>query len=106
MNRTIQEVLDCYKMCIETKMYCLEKGGKHADPKHIQALADCAESCKMAADFMIKKSPLHGKVCGVCAEACKRCAQSCEAMTDDEMMQKCAQMCRKCEESCMKMSSM
>lgn len=37
MESAIQTTLDCYKSCLETKKYCLQKGGKHADPKHIQA---------------------------------------------------------------------
>lgn len=106
MDQSIKTAFDCYKICLETKKYCLQKGGEHANPEHIQALADCIEACKMAAHFMIAGSPLHGKVCGVCAEACKACAESCEAMGDDEQIKKCAEICRKCEEECQKMSSM
>lgn len=106
MNQAIQDTLDCYRVCEETIQYCSQKGGKHTDPQHIQALTDCKEACKMAANFMIRGSELHGKVCGVCADACKRCAESCEAMGDDEQMKKCAEICRKCEASCRPMGSM
>lgn len=106
MEECIQNCLDCYRICLETKKYCLEKGGEYANPEHIQKLEDCLELCKMSADFMIAESGMHGKVCEVCREACKRCAESCAMMSGDEQMQGCAEMCRQCEASCREMAGM
>ena len=106
MDQAIKNASECYKVCLETKMYCLKQGGKHVSPEHMQALADCIEACKISENFMIRNSPLHSKVCAVCAEACKKCAESCEAMGDDQQMKKCAQACRKCEETCRAMANM
>lgn len=99
-NKCIQDCLDCYRVCLETKAYCLEKGGEHAAPSHIQSLDDCIELCKTSAHLMIAGSILAPQICDVCADACDRCATSCEAMEGDKQMQKCADICRKCEESC------
>lgn len=105
MESCIQDCLDCYRVCLETKGYCLEAGGEHTQPSHMKAMSDCIETCKMSAHFMIKQSELHGSVCGVCADACAKCAASCESFTDDEMMKNCAEMCRQCEKSCRQMAA-
>ncbi len=96
---------ECYATCTATIAHCLEKGGKHADSSHIGIMMDCAKACEMSADFMLRSSTLHAKVCGVCAEACERCAADCERMPEDEMMRRCAELCRRCAESCRRMAA-
>ena len=105
LARCIQECTDCHHVCLETVRYCLEQGGKHAAPEHITLLLDCAQICETSADFMIRGSDLHGRVCGVCAEVCERCAESCEGMGGDATMHKCAEACRRCAESCRQMAA-
>lgn len=111
MNHTdtmMQECIDncsqCHAICVETATHCLEKGGKHADPRHIRMLMDCAQICATSADFMLRGSDLHSLTCGVCAEACSRCADECERMGEDDMMRRCAEACRRCVDSCRQMS--
>lgn len=106
MEECIQNCMDCYRICLETFTYGIQKGGRYVEPNHLQVLTDCIETCRTSAHMMIKGSELHPQMCGVCAEACRRCAESCEAMADDEQMKKCAEMCRKCEQSCRQMASM
>lgn len=67
-------------------------------------MMDCAQICATSADFMLRGSDLHGRTCGVCAEACTRCAEGCERMGDDDMMRRRAEACRRCAESCGQMS--
>lgn len=104
MEKCISNCTECHKICLETAVYCLTKGGKHAEARHIQALLDCAQICTTSADFMIRHSDLHGRTCGLCAEACKRCAESCEAFGGDAQMKRCAEVCRRCAESCEEMA--
>jgi hypothetical protein len=106
MQRCIQECLNCHSICLQTAAYCLQMGGKHADPRHMTLLLDCAEICQTSANFMLRGSDLHGRTCGVCAEVCERCAQSCDHMGDDAMMKACADQCRRCAESCRHMAAM
>ena len=107
MRSCISECLDCYASCVETKSHCTSMGGKHAEPMHLNALADCAKLCETAADFMLRSSPQHAEVCGVCAEACERCAESCEKIGgNDATMKKCAEQCRRCAELCRSMAAM
>jgi hypothetical protein len=100
----IESCLQCHKTCEQLIPYCLEKGGMHSEPSHIQAVTICADICRTAAHFMMWNSDLHERVCEICAEACLKCATDCERMGDDEMMSLCAEICRQCAESCQKMS--
>jgi hypothetical protein len=52
---------------------------------------------------MVSDSPLHGRVCGVCAEVCQECARSCERVGD---MNECVDACRACAIDCARMSAM
>jgi hypothetical protein len=81
-------------------------GGKHAEAGHIRLMLDCAEICQTSANFMLRRSEVHGRTCGVCAEVCRRCAEDCERFSDDEQMTACAEMCRRCSSSCEEMSRM
>lgn len=104
MEQCIDECLSCYSVCLQTAQHCLELGGKHAEAAHIRTLNDCAEICQTSAAFMLRGSPLHGKVCGVCAQVCRECERDCRRMGDDPVMQECADVCRRCAESCERMA--
>jgi hypothetical protein len=106
MQDCISACMTCHAVCLETINHCLEMGGEHASPNHIGLLQDCAQICVTSADFMLRTSPHHGDVCGVCADICDACARACESMGGgDETMQRCAEACRRCAESCRRMSS-
>lgn len=106
MRQCIEHCLDCHAICLETISHCLEMGGKHAEASHIRLLMDCVQICQTSADFMLRGSDLHGRICGVCAEVCARCAEDCERLAgDDELMRRCAESCRRCAESCRKMAA-
>lgn len=104
MRRCIDECQSCQAICLESVTHCLEQGGRHAEANHIRTLLDCAEACQTSANFMLRGSELHARVCEVCAEACEACAAECEKFTDDPMMQRCAEECRRCAESCRQMA--
>lgn len=104
MNQCIQDCIRCHQVCIETINHCLQEGGKHAAPEHIQTLADCVDICQTSTNFMLRNSDLHVQTCGVCAEVCEACASSCEQVGDDPAMKRCAEECRRCADSCRQMS--
>lgn len=102
MKDAIEACLDCHAMCVRMAMgYCLERGGRHVEPRHFRLMLNCAELCQTSANFMLSDSPLHARVCAVCAEACEACAESCEALGD---MRECAEECRSCATSCRSMT--
>jgi hypothetical protein len=102
MQDAIKACLDCHSTCLQMAMgYCLERGGRHVEKKHLRLMLNCAELCQTSANFMLSDSPLHGRVCGVCAEACEACAKSCEEVGD---MRECVEECERCAKSCRTMS--
>lgn len=103
MHECIDRCSDCHDVCVATVAHCLEQGGEHAAPEHIRTLLDCAQACDASRDFMLRQSPQHHDVCGICADACERCAESCEQLEGDQMKQ-CAEECRRCAESCRSMA--
>lgn len=105
MQQCVDNCLNCYEVCLGTVNYCLQKGGKHAEPAHIRLLLDCAEICQTCPNFMIRDSDLYKGICGACADICDRCAQSCERFGDDAQLKSCAELCRRCAESCRKMAA-
>ena len=106
MQRCIQECLNCHSICMTTISYCLQKGGAHAEAPHNRLLLDCVEICQASANFMLRGSDLHMRICGVCAEICERCADDCAQFSDDEAMRNCAMACRRCADSCRSMATM
>lgn len=104
MNACIDECDKCHRICLETAMYCLQKGGRHAASEHIRLLTDCAEICQTSANFMLRGSAVHKTICGACAEVCDRCAESCDRIGDDEQLKKCSKTLRACAESCRTMA--
>ena len=90
---------------METITHCLQMGGEHAEAEHIRTLMDCTQICATSTDFMLRGSPAHADVCGVCADVCEECARTCEEMNGAEM-KRCAEQCRRCAESCREMAKM
>ncbi len=87
MQQCIDEWLGCHAICLEAARHCLELGGKHAEAQHLTTLLDCAEICQTSANFMLRSSGQHARVCGVCADVCRACEESCRALGDDEVLQ-------------------
>jgi hypothetical protein len=105
MDSCIQACLDCHRVCLATVAHCLQQGGSHAEAAHIRIMLDCAQICLVSADFMIRGSTLHGRICAVCAETCRACEQSCSGHPDaDDAMRRCAEACRRCAEECERMA--
>lgn len=107
MRQCIDECTACHQACMQTIQHCLGMGGKHAEQGHIRVMADCSQICAVSADFMLRRSDLHRRTCGVCAEACQRCADDCDriAAGQDAQMKACAEACRRCAASCRNMAA-
>lgn len=105
MDRCIEACISCHEVCTESVVHCLSLGGRHADVDHIRALMDCAAICLADAGFMMRQSPQHTDVCGVCATVCERCADSCAGLANEHQMQLCADECRRCAELCRAMAT-
>jgi|DewCreStandDraft_5_1066085.scaffolds.fasta_scaffold01212_25 hypothetical protein len=104
LRRCIIDCLGCYSTCLETVTYSLQVGGQHAEPARICLLLDCADICRTAAEFMLRNSDLHQRVCAICAEVCEQCAESCAQLGSHPQMRLCADICARCAESCRQMA--
>lgn len=105
VRRCIDECVRCHEVCLSTVPYCLEQGGRHADETHVTLLLDCANVCATSADFMLRGSDEHGRICAACAAICHRCAEACDEFSEDEVMRACADACRQCGDSCDRMAA-
>ncbi|KZL49141.1 ferredoxin [Nodularia spumigena CENA596] len=112
IKECIQNCLDCHSICLNTVTFCLEQGGRHAEPNHIRLMLDCAEICTTTANFMLRNSDLHPLNDYVCAALCERCADDCDGLRpaggdrigSNGQMKACADMCRRCAESCRRLA--
>lgn len=105
MKQCIRNCQECHALCTQTIMHCLKLGGRHATPEFIRLLVDCAQLCETNIDYMLRDSTLHGRMCRICSDACRQCAQECEkVMGDDQLLKQCAEMCRRCGDSCDRMA--
>jgi hypothetical protein len=105
VRQCIDECVRCHEVCLSTIPYCLEQGSEHAEEAHIVLLQDCAEICRTNADFMLRGSDEHERVCAACAAICRHCADDCDRLSDDEVMRACAEACRRCAEFCDRMAT-
>ena len=106
MQKCIELCQDCHALCTQTVGHCLKLGGPHAAPEHIRLLLDCAQICDTTAQYLLRGSSLHERMCGLCAEVCRQCADNCvQVAGGDQMVNQCAEMCRRCAGSCERMAS-
>lgn len=105
MQQCIQDCRDCQDMCAGAVQHCLRIGGMHAEAGNIRALADCAEACQTAGNFMSRESGMSARACALAAEACGACGAGCEKFAGDEEMRATAQACRRCEQSCRELAA-
>jgi hypothetical protein len=106
MRACIQECTNCHNICMETAAHCLSLEGAFAAPGTIGVLLDCARICTLNAEFMLRASPLHARLCGLSVEACERCAIECEGMADgDHTIRTCARACRRTIDSCRRLAA-
>lgn len=105
LTHCIEQCLECHDATTRGIFQCIERGGAHAEPAHIRMLMDCAHIAQTSADFMLRGSEHHHFTCGVCSKICERCADECDALSeDDDYMAYCAETCRRCAESCHEMT--
>lgn len=106
MQQCIQLCRDCHALCTETIAHCLMLGGRYAAPELIRLFLDCAQGCATTADYMLRRSAFHDRMCRLCADLCHQCGKDCRQIAgDDQLIQQCSEMCRKCAESCEHMAS-
>lgn len=89
----------CRNACLVGVAHCIEKGGAHAEARHLETMLDCIAICTTTADYLARGSERHADVCRVCARVCRACEASCRAL-EGETMRRCAEACAACAEAC------
>lgn len=105
MRACLEACNACRDACLVTVAHCIEKGGPHAEARHLETLLDCVAICATAAEFLARGSERHGRVCGVCASVCRDCEASCRAIADGSTLRACAEACARCAEACERMAA-
>lgn len=103
---------DCRDLCGRAADHCLDqlrKGGQNAQNAELGARAheltmDCQQFCSLATDLTSRGSPVAHHAHAACAEVSRACAEACEKMTGDKLMQDCARACREAEKHCREMA--
>ena len=104
LRHCVELCQNCLSACMECFNHCLHLGGPHAGPAHLRLLADCADICRVTADFVLRASEFSNYPMGVCAFICERCADDCDALGGDAVMEDCARACRACHAECLRLS--
>ena len=87
MAHCIDECTRTHQVCLTASGHALRHGGAENSNHVIRVLSDCVEIAQTAANFMLRGSPNHRKVCGTCAEICREVARECGEFDDDAMSQ-------------------
>jgi hypothetical protein len=96
---------DCREACGRAAHHCLEqlrKGGPHqeAHARAHEMTTDCQRFCSLATDLSSRGSPVAHHAHAACAEVCRECAEACDKVAGDQVMQDCAKTCREAEKHC------
>lgn len=102
---TLASVVPC-KRNYREKCFGVKWARNAYDSSFAAQANNCAQLCITSADFMLRGSEYHPRVCVLCAKVCGRCAESCAQFDNDAPMQECTEKCRACAASCREMAGM
>ena len=101
---TLQKcVVDCSNaknVGIQTLRYCLEQGGKFADPENLNKIQDCNELCNIVCSFLLRKSVMTKEMLKICQKACEDCSLFCQQFKEDKQLEACGKYANQASESC------
>lgn len=99
VRHAVQACMECESLCHQAVMHCLEKGGRHAQSRHIRHLLDCADLNQSMASILLRGGHSEHLIRAM-IETADDCARSCDQYVDDVDMRDCAAACRRCAEAC------
>lgn len=103
MKECLDACQSCHVTCLSMLTnHCVQVGGAHVAPDHVQIMLDCIQICATSVDFMARGSAHHRHICRECAEVCRSCAASCGKL---DGMDECVAACLRCAEACEKMAA-
>src|SRR5260370_37140870 len=77
-QRAIEDCKEGHLICVQTIQYSVQQGGPYVAPDYLRLLEDCAQTCQLGEDFMLRGSPFAAAVCNLCADVCDQWPGSCD----------------------------
>lgn len=96
-QNAVELVNQCAGACNESFAGCLQAGGEHATADHLQYILDCAEACRLSAEFMQRHSPNYMDAVSLCASVARSCAHNMRSLQDNELAELCERTATACE---------
>jgi len=96
----LKNLSKCRDVALELGTYCLIEGGPYAERDVLNAVADCAEICGQAQEFIHRGSEYRVQLSHLCAEVCDDAADQCSRFSDDERMLYASMVIRDCAVVC------
>jgi hypothetical protein len=94
----------CAAACNHCAAACLAEQNIQPMARCIALDIDCAEICRLAADYMARGSEAVDVICTSCAQLCDLCGEECERHPMDHCKE-CAVACRRCADECRRMAT-
>ena len=104
MARCIDSCTRMHQVALTAAGHALRHGNGENSNHVIRVLSDCVEMCQTAANFMLRGSPNHTRVCAVNAEICREVAKTCGEF-EDEAMRTVTKAAEECAEACESMAA-
>ena len=102
MDHTLHSCRQCQDLCLKGYAHVLREDYSNALQ---MVLLDAATACAVAADFVARESPLHGRMCAACNYVCQVCANICEEQYPaDELILQVAHAANACAAACREVS--
>jgi len=104
-ERRVRQLAECAEAC--GALFQLDRDRPEAGREDRARLAlalmsarDCLALCGLTGSLLARQSALAPFALPACAEACRRCAEACDALSPDEVSAECARLCRRAEGLC------
>ncbi len=95
----IEKLLNCAAACEHCANACLDEHDIKMMVDCIRLDRDCADICRITANYAARDSKNLNEVVRLCAGICRACAEECEKHKHPHCKE-CAKACRECEEVC------
>ncbi|MEK6305480.1 MAG: four-helix bundle copper-binding protein [Pantoea dispersa] len=103
-KRCVEACYLCAAACDHCATSCLDEENVEMMRECIRLDMQCANTCRLAAQFMALNSGSVQQLCQFCADICQQCAQACQ-QHQHQHCQQCARACQRCAEECRKIAA-
>lgn len=84
LDGIIDDLMETYRICLESAAYCIDKGGDLATLDRLKAFDDCAEINLSLANFLLRASEHARGMARLCLAISTACAESIRHVEHDD----------------------